>query len=75
MFKFTVGLLIKEQAKSTWMTYYFWLDSEVCTPWEKTYERKLCDATNACRSHDNDNMANIVCPGYIHTTLLKIKVL
>lgn len=26
------------------------------------------DANNAGRSHDNDNMANLVGPDYIHTT-------
>jgi len=32
------------------------------------YEWQWSDTTDTARSHDNDNMAKVVNPDYIHTT-------
>ncbi len=69
--------LMKELAKSTQMTYYFWHDSEVCIGWtlyypmrprERIYEWQRSNVTDAGRSRDRKNMTNVVLPDYIYTT-------
>jgi len=48
------------------MTYFFRQDSEVCIRCTLYYRGS--DITDAGRSHDDNNMANVVCPDYIYTT-------
>ncbi len=51
---------------------YFWQDSEEHIQWTLYYpirpQERRNNATDTDRSHDNDNMTNVLHPDYIHTT-------
>lgn len=52
------------------MAYYFWLDSKVLIQWTLYYPIRPWETAVKWhrRSDDNDNMIDVVCPKYIHTT-------